>query len=165
MLLLRSKLNATRNNGARSVDAHVIMVDDDLELSFTVIRGLNSVSLRRSSPARGSPLLGVPRHAKTSTQTLEQGERFPFSSVQSPYVIELRSSIRRRLARYTHARRTLLHSVEYFITPPILLLYCWMSHVCPYNGYVGCTSPAVVRQLRDTTQTLVAPVAHGPPVF
>ena len=39
-------------------------------------------------------------------------ERFLFSSVQSLYVIELKSSLRRRLAYYTHARRMLLHSVE-----------------------------------------------------
>jgi len=36
----------------------------------------------------------------------------PFSSVQSLYVVELKSSLRRRLARYTYARRMLPHSVE-----------------------------------------------------
>ena len=45
-------------------------------------------------------------------QTLGQGERFPSPSVQSLYVVELKSSLRRRLAQYTHARRILPHSVE-----------------------------------------------------
>jgi len=38
-------------------------------------------------------------HARTKAiKTLEQGERFPFSSVQSLYVVELKSSLLKHLA-------------------------------------------------------------------
>ena len=43
---------------------------------------------------------------------MEQGERFPFSSVQSLYVVQLKQSLRRRLAHYTHVRRMRICFVE-----------------------------------------------------
>jgi hypothetical protein len=50
----------------------------------------------------------APEHAKTKAiQTLEQGEIFPFSSIQSLYGVELKPSLRRRS---THARRMILIS-------------------------------------------------------
>ena len=64
-------------------------------------------NLRRQNVSQSvntlAPPMDVPSIPRTKAmQTLEQGERFPFSSIQSLYVIELKSSLRRRSK---HARR------------------------------------------------------------
>jgi hypothetical protein len=41
-----------------------------------------------------------------------QGRDLPFSRVQSLYDAVLKSSLRRRLARYAHAMGMILHSIE-----------------------------------------------------
>jgi len=75
----------------------------------------------------------APENAKTrAMQTLEQGEIFPFSSIQSLYVVGLKSSLRRRS---THARHD-PHFVEKSIArlsfgsaelDAELLAVCWSS--------------------------------------
>jgi hypothetical protein len=57
--------------------------------------------------------LGVPITPRPRPYRRWSKERdFPFSSVQSLYVVDLKLSLCRRLARYTHARRMRIYLVE-----------------------------------------------------
>jgi hypothetical protein len=47
-----------------------------------------------------------------------QERDFPFSRVQSLYDAVLKSSLRKRLARYTHAMGMILHSIENTVIHP-----------------------------------------------